>query len=279
MQQSHSPVVRRVVSLRIPDTWWNDLSQLTAEAERYRQEYSVTRLLLLPPIDYLEDFERFLSELRSLYQSTQCVLEGLNAASILSLSRSFGLPIREVCSSLVAAGLEVLSPEGGSLLLESRTTLCPESCRAADWLRVVKWIHRYSGKSRCTLRMSSQDSWEDRVLHLQQLRALQDLNPGFESFSLNPASDQDVSLEDRVRALLLSRIFLDNVALLEGHDREGEFLFQPLSLCFGLDQIRTEIDPEAAPASSVLWNDRIAQPNGEGGFRIENEDRLVSGIV
>jgi 2-iminoacetate synthase ThiH len=93
---------------------------------------------------------------------------------------------------------------------------------AADWINTVKWIHRYGARSECRLSLSNLETWEDRLLHLQKIRSLQDENPGFSSLAFDFVSTKRRALdpESKLRAILLGRLFLDNVPVVRVDERE-----------------------------------------------------------
>lgn len=62
------------------------------------------------------------------------------------------------------------------------------------------------------MRLSYEDSWEDRLLHLQKLRALQDELQGFKRFNLVIRSAQiDRDTELKEKAVLVADAFLNDI--------------------------------------------------------------------
>jgi predicted solute-binding protein len=169
----------------------------------------------------LAGYEQLLLRLRS-----ECILpiEGLSVGEIRRLALRESLAADAVISRLVTAGLTGIRGDGGGMLIDRLLSKhhAAVNFSAADWINTVKWVHRFGARSVCSLTLSSLETWEDRLVHLQKLRSLQDENPGFAYFSFDFVTGKRRALdpESKLRAILLGRLFLDNVPVVQVDERE-----------------------------------------------------------
>jgi len=169
----------------------------------------------------LGEFERLLVRLRA-----ECALpiEGASVAELRVFAQQEHVPLEQVITRVVTAGLSAIRAEGGGILIDRlmQKHRPAGECAAIDWINAVKWVHRYGARSVCSLTLSTVETWEDRLIHLHKIRSIQDENPGFAYFSFDfvPTKRRALDPESKVRAILLARLFLDNVPTV--HVAEGE---------------------------------------------------------
>ncbi len=132
--------------------------------------------------------------------------------------RKFGLPIREIISQLMEAGLDSIPGGGAEILVdETRKKVSPNKCTAAEWLEVMETAHSFGMRTTATMMFGHEEAPAHRLEHLFALRDLQDRTGGFTAFipwTFQPAhTDIDVvpaTAPDYLRLLALSRLVLDN---------------------------------------------------------------------
>ena len=202
-------------------------------------------VLRLPPLligDSLRFWESLLVRLRI---ELALPIEGLSVGEVLRLAWGEGLEPARVLARLKAAGLSSLSGAGGGLLVDrrSRETARASTCSAAAWIATMRGAHRLGITSSCSLAVSGAESWEDRILHLHKLRALQDERQGFHSFSVESAGAES---EVRLRALLTGSLFLDNIPATQEAGADLKGVLGALDLSFGATRVRLEVGPESA---------------------------------
>jgi 2-iminoacetate synthase ThiH len=127
------------------------------------------------------------------------------------------------------------------------------SFTAVDWINTVKWVHRYGGRSACSLTLSTLESWEDRLIHLHKVRSLQDENAGFATFAFRFATARSRTLdaETKLRGILLGRLFMGNVPIVRAADREIGAIRGLLGLSLGATDLEVDLktpEIEALPA-------------------------------
>jgi FO synthase subunit 2 len=107
-------------------------------------------------------------------------------------SRSDGVPLETVLQRLRRAGLGSVPGTAAEVLSEPvRRMICPEKLSAADWVAVMRQVHRLGIASTATLMAGHIEQPADRVAHLLTLLALQRRaqaagEPGFSEFVLLP---------------------------------------------------------------------------------------------
>ncbi|MDC0357610.1 hypothetical protein OAO01_02255 [Oligoflexia bacterium] len=206
----------------------------------------IKRLLFLPAARQLDDitcYEDIMYLIKSRFDIT---IEGFGVPFILRMAKASNWPVEEVVSRLVTAGLECVPPFGGGLLIDrimtkKHKTACDFT--AADWTRTIKWLHRYGAKSSCSMIVSPYESWEERLIHLLKLRQIQDENPGFRYFTtyMSPEWSKSVSVEMKLRATIIGRLFLDNVVAVQEAEILTDRLSSVLTLFFGANEVQFQV--------------------------------------
>lgn len=129
-------------------------------------------------------------------------------------------PLEDVLADLREAGLDSM-PGGGAEVFSERVRqdLYPKKMGAERWIELARGIHRFGFKTNCTMLYGMTETLEERVDHLARLRALQDETGGFQAFiplAFHPANTELAHLPfpsaaERLRAIAVGRLFLDNV--------------------------------------------------------------------
>jgi cyclic dehypoxanthinyl futalosine synthase len=197
-------------------------------------------------------WEHLMKELRA---AGAAQIEGCPPFEVRWISALCGTPIEAVARRLVAAGLTTISGDGGELLVdrahdaEGRGFLQVE-----DWLQAIKWGHSNGGRSCAVIRVHPFDSWEDRILHLQKLRSLQDETPGFSGLIVQNlvAWKKCGGIETRMRLIFLARLFLDNILSIQQEESLGDWSLPGLmGLGAGIDTLRVMI-PSGSRSAMTL---------------------------
>ncbi|MCB0354088.1 MAG: hypothetical protein KDD64_11205 [Bdellovibrionales bacterium] len=194
--------------------------------------------------------------LASLKASFPITIEAFNASHIAQLGKAGGITLSETISRLITAGLDELPSDGGGMLIERvRKLRGSEQQDSSLWLQVMKWVHRFGARSSCSLEVGEEESWEERLLHLHKLRLLQDVNPGFRYLVVRPFSNLSSSgIREIIRAVLISRLFLDNVSALEVRGVGRESYVEITELSFGANRLRIESQMNTSTESLEALN-------------------------
>lgn len=212
------------------------------------------RILLVPHATELFDLEFFENLIHTLRSEFHVPFDAFTIPQILTLARNTKKAVQEVVSRLVTAGLDGVSGAGGGLLIDRVLRRRGQRFTAADWLDAMKWVHRFGATSTCCLTLGPQETWEERLIHLQKLRALQDENPGFRSFHIDFANEWAEALpppELKIRATMIARVFLDNIMSIQEDSFSASDVPGVLSLCFGANEVRVDVSAGESHAQTL----------------------------
>ena len=181
----------------------------------------------------------------------EVAIKAYTAVEILYMIRNAGLDLETGMRRLIEAGMESI-PGGGAEIFdeELRAKLCPEKCSSKEWLEVHAMAHKLGISTNCTMLYGHVESIEQRVDHLDRLRRLQDEAPGFNAFiplkyrSRNNRMSEigECSVEEDMRTIAMSRIFLDNIPHIKAYWVAYGKSVTEMALAFGADDIDGTID-------------------------------------
>jgi cyclic dehypoxanthinyl futalosine synthase len=173
----------------------------------------------------------------------QVHIHSFSASEVLHISKVSKITIREVLMRLKAAGLNSLPGGGAEILVDRvRQIVSPLKTRTADYFEVHRTAHELGLRSTSTMVYGLGETVEERMMHFDAYRTLQDRTGGFRAFI--PWSYESESTEypmprrtgsEYLRMIALSRLMLDNIRHLQaGWVTEGPKLSQ-IALTFGAD--------------------------------------------
>ena len=150
-------------------------------------------------------------------------IHGFSPPEIVHFAKLSGLSIEEVLRRLIRAGLSSIPGGGAEILVDRvRAKISPRKCSAKEWLEVMRTAHRLGLKTTATMMFGHVETIEDRLEHLEKIRALQDETGGFTAFIPWPFQPGNTELKvpkvlpvEYLKMLALSRLFLDNVPNLQ----------------------------------------------------------------
>ncbi len=148
----------------------------------------------------------------------QVNIHGFSPSEFVHFREVFGLPLEEIISQFVKAGLGSIPGGGGEILVDSvRQRISPLKAMSDDWLGVMDVAHRLGLKSTATMMFGHVETIEDRIEHLERVRAQQDKSKGFTAFIGWTFQAEHTRLKaptvgghEYLRTQALSRIYLDN---------------------------------------------------------------------
>jgi len=187
-----------------------------------------------------DDLTAIENKINQVRRCTNASIEALTVPEILWLSAKTGRRVREVVSRLVSAGMNHLPADGGEILIDRANRAEGRGLFTSwEWLNVIKWGHRFGAQTGAGIRVDKTDSWEDRFIHLNKLRTLQDETPGFRSLTFLPTRDpQKMESPDiEFRFHMVARLFLNNFGRFNEME-SGERAFRStLNLSCGHDSV------------------------------------------
>lgn len=190
----------------------------------------------------LEYYERMLSLIKSKYDIT---IHSFTATEIQHFARQAGISILDCLKRLQAAGLDSLPGGGAEILVdEIRRRVSPKKIMTDDWLHVMECAHSIGMESTATMVIGLGETMAQRVEHMEKIRRLQDKTGGFRAFitwTFQPGNTElggeKTSGWDYMRTLAMTRLYMDNVAHIQGSwVTQGERIGQ-LTLGFGADDL------------------------------------------
>jgi len=166
------------------------------------------------PFDYYLDTIRVLKK-----HYPQCTIKAYTGAEVEFFARISGLTMKEVLEELIKAGLDTLPGGGAEILTERyRAKMSPDKASTDEWLEVHELAHGLGLKTHATMLYGSIETKEERLIHMDRLRQLQDKTNGFMVFiplAMQPKSTgagikRRTSAYDDLRTIAISRLMLDN---------------------------------------------------------------------
>ena len=95
----------------------------------------------------------------------------------------FQEPLEKIIGDFKAAGLGLVPGGGGEILVDRvRQRVSPLKAMSDDWLEVMDVAHRLGLNSSATMMFGHVETVEDRIEHLERVRAQQDKSKGFTAF-------------------------------------------------------------------------------------------------
>jgi cyclic dehypoxanthinyl futalosine synthase len=145
-------------------------------------------------------------------------IHGFSPSEFVHFRDVFGLPVEEIISQFARAGLGSIPGGGGEILVDRvRRRISPLKAMSDEWLGVMDAAHRLGLSSTATMMFGHVETIEDRVEHLDRVRAQQDKSKGFTAFIAWTFQAEHTRLKaptvgaaEYLRTQALSRIYLDN---------------------------------------------------------------------
>lgn len=178
-------------------------------------------------------------------------VKAFTAIELAYMIEKAGLDYAEGLRRLREAGMEAI-PGGGAEIFdeELRAKICPDKGSTAQWLALHEAAHSIGIPTNATILYGHLESRAQRIDHLNRLRTLQDRTGGFNAFiplKYRSSGNQmeaigEVSLEEDLRMLALSRIFLDNIPHIKAYWVMYGKQTTEEALAYGADDIDGTID-------------------------------------
>jgi cyclic dehypoxanthinyl futalosine synthase len=145
-------------------------------------------------------------------------IHGFSPSEFIHFREVFNLPLEEIIGQFTKAGLGSIPGGGGEILVDRvRKRISPLKAMSDDWLSVMDVAHRQGLNSSATMMFGHVETVEDRIEHLERVRAQQDATKGFTAFIAWTFQAEHTKLRaptvgahEYLRTQALSRIYLDN---------------------------------------------------------------------
>jgi cyclic dehypoxanthinyl futalosine synthase len=170
----------------------------------------------------LEWYTELLSQLKRRYAIH---LHCFSPTEIFGLCEITGLSTREVLVALREAGLDSLPGGGGEILVDEVRRRRRSKVDSREWLEVMEVSHELGIPTTATMMFGHGETLDQRLQHLEAIRALQDRTGGFVSFipwnfqpdntPLGQVVSERTSAKEYLRWLALARLYLHNIENLQ----------------------------------------------------------------
>src|SRR5438477_1133600 len=145
-------------------------------------------------------------------------IHGFSPSEFVHFREVFNEPLDKIISDFKAAGLGSIPGGGGEILVDRvRQRISPLKAMSDDWLEVMDVAHRLGLNSSATMMFGHVETVEDRIEHLERIRAQQDKSGGFTAFICWTFQAENTRLKaptvgghEYLRMQALARIYLDN---------------------------------------------------------------------
>jgi aminodeoxyfutalosine synthase len=165
-------------------------------------------------------FEYYLTLIRGLKERfPQVHLKAFTMVEVGYYARISKLSIRDTLLAMKNSGVDSL-PGGGAEIFHPRVRkiICDHKVSGQRWLEIARTAHELGLRSNATMLYGHIETAEERVDHLLQLRATQDITHGFVTFiplAFHPANTGLAHIPpptgmDDLKAIAVSRLLLDN---------------------------------------------------------------------
>jgi cyclic dehypoxanthinyl futalosine synthase len=192
----------------------------------------------------VEYYERHFRAIKEAFP--QLVIHSLGASEVAHMARVSGVSVEEAITRLREAGLDSFAGAGAELLPERpRKAIAPLKESGERWLEIMEIAHRLGVESTTTMLMGTGETNAERIEHLRMIRDVQDRTGGFRAFIPYTYQPENNHLKGRTQATLfeylrmiaVARLFLDNVAHIQGSWLSTGKEVGQLSLHYGADDL------------------------------------------
>ena len=148
----------------------------------------------------------------------QINIHGFSPSEFIHFREVFNEPLEKIIGDFMKAGLGSIPGGGGEILVDRvRKKVSPLKAMSDDWLEVMDVAHGLGLHSSATMMFGHVETIEDRIEHLERLRAQQDKSKGFTAFICWTFQAEHTKLKaptvgahEYLRTQALGRIYLDN---------------------------------------------------------------------
>jgi cyclic dehypoxanthinyl futalosine synthase len=150
-------------------------------------------------------------------------IHGFSPSEFIHFREVFNEPLEAIIADFKAAGLGSIPGGGGEILVDRiRKRISPLKAMSNDWLEVMDVAHRQGLYSSATMMFGHVETIEDRIEHLERLRAQQDKSLSYRQGHFTAyicwtfqaehtkLKAPTVGAHEYLRTQALSRIYLDN---------------------------------------------------------------------
>jgi aminodeoxyfutalosine synthase len=221
---------------------------------RDRLDEPITEVHMVGGIHPELPFEYYLELLRGIKEVKPALhIQAFTCVEIAHFAGLAGKSVEETLKLLMDAGLGSL-PGGGAEVFSPRIRelTCEKKLSGREWLDISKIAHRLGLNTNATMLYGHIETIEERLEHLQALRAAQDETKGFLAFiplSFHPKNTAMSDLSrttgiDDLKNIAVARLFLDNFPHIKAYWVMIGPQMAQIALSFGADDMDGTVKEE-----------------------------------
>ncbi len=256
-----------------PEAYTERLDDILARI-RHAHSHGVREAHIVGGLNPKIPFDYFLDLIRRIKAFDPDIhVKAFTAVEIDFFARVYKMSLEEVLRSLREAGLDTL-PGGGAEIFSPRVRelVCKGKISGERWLEVIAVSHRMGIATTATMLYGHVETIEERIDHLEKLRALQDETGKFTCFVPLPFHPENTPLEhlgytcgvDDLKVYAVSRLYLDNFMHLKGLWNYLDEKFAQVILHFGVDDL-----------GGTFMEERIAHAAGAKTPQALSQNRMI----
>ncbi len=246
---------------RDPEAYTLSMEQILQKVQEL-VDIGVTQVLIQGGVNPELGLDFYSNMIKTVHEKfPQVHIHSLSVVEIDFIAKKEKMPLKDVLIQLKEAGLNSIPGGGAEILVERvRDLISPKKIDSGGWLNFHKVAHEVGLRTTATMVFGHLETIEERVLHMERLRAVQDETGGFRAFipwTLSPHGTPRMSQfepaggADYLKTLAISRLFLDNIQNIQsGWLTEGLKMGQ-VGLSFGANDI-----------GGTLIEDKVLEPTG-----------------
>ncbi len=206
----------------------------------------------------------------------QVNIHGFSPSEFVHFREVFNLPLSEIIAQFKEAGLGSIPGGGGEILVDRvRKRISPLKAMSDDWLEVMDVAHGLGLNSSATMMFGHVETIEDRIEHLERVRAQQDKSGGFTAFIAWTFQAENTKLKaptvganEYLRMQALSRIYLDNIPNIQSSWVTQGLEIGQVALKFGANDL----------GSIMIEENVVSQAGTTFRMTVKDMQRLISDL-
>jgi cyclic dehypoxanthinyl futalosine synthase len=234
-------------------------------------------------IDWYEDL------FRSIKSRFPIHLHCLSAPEVTNIAQVSGLSIRDTIARLRDAGLDSI-PGGGAEILDDgvRHRISRLKCAVSEWVEVHRSAHQLGMRTTATMMFGVNETYEQRVNHLELVRRIQEETGGFTAFipwtfqrentSLGRFVKEEATAVEYLKTLAISRLYFENILNIQSSWVTQGLKMVQLGLRFGGNDVGSVMLEEnvvsAAGAHNQASEEDLRRLIRDAGFIPKQRDTL-----
>ena len=216
-------------------------------------------------------------------------LHALSAPEVTNIAEVSGLSLRDTIARLRDAGLDSI-PGGGAEILDDdvRRRISRLKCSVQEWIDVHRTAHQLGMRTTATMMFGVDETYEQRVNHLEIVRHIQEETDGFTAFipwtfqrentSLGHFVKEEATAVEYLKTLAISRLYLDNIENIQSSWVTQGLKMVQLGLRFGGNDVGSVMLEEnvvsAAGAHNHATEEDLRRLIRDAGFIPKQRDTL-----